>query len=164
MHRSSIMILVPDAEPIVGELRREHDPAMIAGIGAHITLLFPFVPAPQIDDVLLARITFDCGPLALTFDRVERFPGLAYLALADARPVIAVMRELQAAWPAYPLYEGKFPEAVPHLTVAYGEDDVLDRVSAELALELPLTTTIVCASLMIEDESSHWTERARFAL
>ena len=164
MNRSSIMFPVPDAEPIVGELRRAYDPAMFAGIGAHITLLFPFMPAPEIDDAVIANIHFDCGPLALVFDRVERFPGLAYLALADSAPVIRVMRALQKAWPQYPLYEGKFAETVPHLTIAHGEDDLLDRVAREVELELPLATTIRFATLMCEDESSHWHERARFAL
>jgi len=164
MHRSSILLLVPDAEPLVGELRRKYDPSSPAGIGAHITVMFPFVPAPVIDDSVIARIQVGGGPLALVFDRVERFPGLVYLALADARPVIELMRMLQAAWPQYPLYEGKYPEAIPHLTVAHGDDDVLDAVTRELALELPLVTTIEFATLMCEDESSHWHERARFAL
>ena len=164
MFRSAIVLLVPDAEPLVGELRRAHDPAMLAGVGAHLTLLFPFVPAPALDDGILARIRFGCGPLDLVFDRVGRFPGLAYLGLAAPRPVVDVIHALQTTWPEYPLYEGKFPDVVPHLTVALGDDDVLDRVAAELAPQLPLATRITHATLLAEDESSQWSARARFAL
>src|SRR5688572_1778087 len=135
--RSSIMFLVPDAEPIVSHLRAAHDPAMFAGIGAHITLLFPFMPAPLVTDAVVAAVAEHFanhahGPIDLLFDRVERFPDLAYLALRDPSRTIAVIRALAARWPDYPLYEGKFPEAVPHLTVAHGETAILDAVEREL--------------------------------
>ena len=165
MLRSSILLLVPEAEPIVGEHRMAHDPAAFAGIGAHVTLLFPFMPAPQIDDATIARIaaTFGRGPLELCFDRVECFPGLCYLAPDDDAEIVGLIRGLQTKWPEYPLYEGKFPRIVPHLTIAHGADDVLDAVTADVAPKLPLVTTIERASLFVED-ASIWHERASFAL
>ena len=38
---SAVVIPVPEAEPLVGELRLEHDPAAAAGVPAHVTLLSP---------------------------------------------------------------------------------------------------------------------------
>src|SRR5687767_4218325 len=160
--RSSILLLVPEAEPLVGQLRYAHDPAAFAGIGAHITLLFPFMPAPQIDDRTIARIGAQLGrgPLELVFDRVARFPGLAYLALEEPAHVIARIQALAAAWPEYPLYEGKFPTITPHLTVAHGDDQVLADVEAELGPQLPFATTLRHAQLFVEDEANVWHERA----
>jgi len=167
--RSSIMFLVPDAEPIVGHLRAAHDPAMFAGIGAHITLMFPFVPAPGVDATVVAAVEAHFakqahGPIELVFDRVDRFPEVAYLALENPAPTIGVIRALAARWPEYPLYEGKFPEAVPHLTIAHGQADVLDAVAREVSLELPLRTTITHASLFVESDAGKWHEHARVAL
>ncbi len=164
--RSSILLLVPDAEPLVGELRAAHDPAAFAGVNAHVTILFPFVPAPEIDDHIIAKLATQIGggALELTFDRVGRFPGLVYLAVADPAPLIAMTCALEAAWPAYPLYEGKYPNPVPHLTVALGEEAVLDAIEDELRRRLPLVTTVTHATLMCEDEASRWSERAWFAL
>ena len=47
--RGTLMVPVPEAEPLVGRWRIEHDPPARSGIPAHITCSFPFRPA------LLAR-------------------------------------------------------------------------------------------------------------
>lgn len=162
--RSSLALLVPDAEPLVGDLRRAHDPAAFAGFGAHVTLLFPFVPAAELTAEIVAHIRCPGGPLGLVFDRVARFPGLAYLALRDPAPVVALARALAAAWPAYPPYEGKYPDPVPHLTVAHGEPAALEAVERVLAPRLPLVTSIAHVTLMVEDDADRWHERARIPL
>ena len=71
--RTSILLPIPDAEPLVGPLRHLYDPADAAGVGAHVTLLFPFVPAPQLDANVIADVATMFGknrPLDLIFDRV----------------------------------------------------------------------------------------------
>ena len=40
----SLVILVPEAESMVKAFRERYDPAAQAGMPAHITLLYPFVP------------------------------------------------------------------------------------------------------------------------
>ncbi len=167
MPRSSLMFTVPAAEPLVGALRAAHDPAAFAGVPAHITLLFPWKPPAQISDADLDAVSAHLagiGTVELRFDRLARFPGLAYLALADPKPVIALIRGLAKAWPAYPPYEGKHPQIVPHLTVAHGSDDVLDTVEPHFAGVLPLVTTVDHVSLFTEDDTDHWHERTRFSL
>jgi 2'-5' RNA ligase len=165
--RSALVLLVPEAEPLVGRLRLAHDPACALGVPAHVTLLFPFAPAARIDGELmggLARELAACAPLDLRFDRVARFPDVAYLALVDPAPVVALVRALAAAWPEYPPYEGRFPDVVPHLTVAHGDRAVLDRVAAEVTSGLPRVARVEEASLLVEDESGRWSVRAAFRL
>jgi 2'-5' RNA ligase len=165
--RTSILLPIPDAEPLVGPLRHLYDPADAAGVGAHVTLLFPFVPAPQLDANVIADVATMFGknrPLDLIFDRVAQFPDVAYLALADETPILALIRELQNRWPEYPLYEGKFPAVVPHLTVAHGDSSICAAVAAQLTLKLPLVTTVTYAALYTESADSIWSERARFPL
>jgi hypothetical protein len=45
---STILVPVPEAEPVVGQLRARLDRAASRGIPAHVTVLYPFVPPGQI--------------------------------------------------------------------------------------------------------------------
>jgi len=169
--RSTLVLFVPQAEPIVGAWRRAHDPAAAADLGAHVTLLFPFVPPPQIDDGVLDRLQeqFANGPgisgeLELHFDRVARFPDLCYLALANVDEVRRKIIALSAAWPEYPPYEGRFPDPVPHLTIAHGDETLFASIEAEVSGALPLVARARHVSLAVEDDSDRWREHARFPL
>ena len=165
--RSALVLPVPEADALVGRLRLAHDPSARAGMGAHMTLLYPFLPAAQIDDGVLARLEEQlghAGAVELLFDRLARFPGVSYLALADTEAVSSKIRALAAAWPECPPYEGRFADVVPHLTVAYGDDLLLDAIEAELAPALPLLVPARTAMLAVEDAVGRWRERARFAL
>jgi 2'-5' RNA ligase len=165
--RSALVLLVPQAEPIVGALRRAHDPVASLGIGAHVTLLFPFVPAERLDDDVLARLARELAgwaPLRLRFDRVARFPDVAYLALADAEMCAALIHALAAAWPECPPYEGRFTAIIPHLTIAHGDEGVLAAAEREVAPHLPLTARIERASVLVEDARGWWEERAHLPL
>ena len=55
MPRSALIVAVPEVEPLVGDWRSRYDNATL-GVPAHVTLLFPFVPAAQLDDVLLGEL------------------------------------------------------------------------------------------------------------
>jgi hypothetical protein len=169
--RSALVLLVPEADPVVGPVRLAHDPAASRGVAAHVTLLFPFVPAVRIDAALLARLAEQfarapgiAGPIDLVFDRVARLPEVSYLAPADPSGVVAKVRALAAAWPEYPPYEGKYAEFIPHLTLAHGDDAVHAAVTAAMAPALPIAARVTAASLLVEDAAGRWSEHSRFAL
>jgi hypothetical protein len=153
MNRAALVLAVPDAEPVVGALRLTHDPVARLGVPAHVTLLFPFAVVDP------SAHLAGTGALHLTFDRVAHFPDVAYLALADPAPVIALIEKLAAAFPAYPPYQGKYADIVPHLTIAHGDADV-----SAVAKRLPIRTRVDHATLLVEDERGHWHEHARYAL
>ncbi|HYT30158.1 MAG TPA: hypothetical protein VEN82_05235, partial [Actinomycetota bacterium] len=54
LRRSGILIPVPEAEDLVGAWRARFDPGGGRGVPAHITLLFPFVPASHLTDPILS--------------------------------------------------------------------------------------------------------------
>jgi hypothetical protein len=166
--RSALVLLIPEAEPAVARLRLAHDPAARAGMPAHVTLLFPFRRPRDLQEATLALLAAQFGrfgaPLALIFDRVARFPGVAYLAPVDPAPVSALVRALAIAWPEYPPYEGRFAEIVPHLTVAHGPPALLAESDRELGAHLPIVARLRSATLMVEDDDGRWRERARFTL
>ena len=53
---SALVALVPEAECLVKTFRDRYDPSAALGVPAHITLLYPFKPADQIDAVVLAQL------------------------------------------------------------------------------------------------------------
>src|SRR5690348_2380773 len=73
---SALLIAVPAAEPAVGEHRARLDPSARGGVPAHLTVLYPFLAPPLIDDAVLASLAalFAAVPaFAFTLDRVGWF-------------------------------------------------------------------------------------------
>jgi 2'-5' RNA ligase len=158
--RSSLVLLVPEADPLVEGF-------------AHVTLLFPFVPAEELTPEIVDRVRAQLAgtaPLDLRFERTGRFPGVAYLALADPAPVNALIATLAAAWPAYPPYGGVYREVIPHLTLAHVEDADADAdaplaaAEAAAAPHLPLHAHVDAVTVLVEDAEGHWHAHARVPL
>lgn len=155
--RSSLVLLVPEADPLVDGF-------------AHVTLLFPFVPAEELTPEILARVRAQLATTAaldLRFDRTGRFPGVAYLALADPAPVNALIATLAAAWPAYPPYGGVHREVIPHLTLARaepGDDAPLAAAEAAAAPHLPIRARVAAVTVLVEDAAGRWRAHAHAPL
>jgi 2'-5' RNA ligase len=122
--RTALLVVVAEAEPAVAQLRLSLDPVARLGVPAHVTVLFPFMPASEIHDEVTLRLT-------TLFRRVPAFPhnfvrsawfGDEVLWLAsDAAQALRSLTELVwTAFPAYPPFEGLFDDVVPHLTIANG--------------------------------------------
>lgn len=158
---------MPEAEDLVSGWRDRLDPYAAVGIPAHVTVLAPFLDTAQIGPAELAalRALFaTCPAFDAVFPRCARFPGVLYLAPEPAAPFRALTEAAAARWPQTPPYGGRFPDVIPHLTVAYSEDqDVLDRAEAALAGGLPAGARITTAQLLAQDRG-RWVERASFRL
>lgn len=53
---TGLILLVPEAEPVVAHIRRRCDPNAALGVPAHVTALYPFRPYELIDDEVKARL------------------------------------------------------------------------------------------------------------
>lgn len=129
---------------------------------AHITVVFPFLPADRLTDEVLTELRGLCGEvgdLAVTFTRTSRLPGLLWL---DPEPTES-LKQLTVAivrrWPEAPRYGGAVDdEVVPHLTVAYADGDALDAVETDIKSKLPLPVTLTEARLYVF-ERGRWLPR-----
>jgi len=158
---------VPAAEPVVARWRRALDPAAADGMPAHVTLVFPFLPEPQLDAGVnddLRRICASFPPLAVSFTGFGEFPGVLYLEPRPAAPIVALVEELVRRWPQAPPYAGVHDSIVPHLTLALGADEhALRELRAALSPSLPLRDEIDAVSLYVRVAGS-WARRRRFPL
>jgi 2'-5' RNA ligase len=162
--RTALIVVVPDAEPVVGKWRESYDSAL-HGVPAHVTLLFPFVPREQVDDALLAELSelFASQPaFSFSLSRVERFPDVTWLAPEPAEPFRRLTELILARYPAYPPYEGIHDEIIPHLTVA--DAAIGEEIDSALAPHLPIGAKANEVTLLVEDGSGRWRRARQFPL
>ena len=167
---TAFIVSVPEAEPLVGALRSRFDPSAAVGVPAHVTLLYPFMPPAQVTPevrVRAAEALRGLAPLRFQLARVERFPGVLYLAPEPAAPFVALTEALMNAFPAFPPFGGVHDHIVPHLTVAQGDEPTLQRADAELRAALRVHGPIValCRELcLLRNAGAGWREWQRLAL
>jgi 2'-5' RNA ligase len=121
MSRTLLALMVPEAEPLVGDLRARLDPAAQRGLGAHITLVYPFVDSDNVDDVALERLRGVArahAPPSFQLDSVRTFPSTVWLKPSPGDAIVALAAALEAAFPERPRDGRTFPDYVPHLSVA----------------------------------------------
>jgi 2'-5' RNA ligase len=104
------------------------------GVPAHLTLLYPFVAPAQLDRGIRSRVAGVAARHAAWDYELAgraRFPDSVYVRVAPEAPFTALQRDLQAAFPEHPIYEGRVAAYVPHVTIAegpaIGSSDVLEH-------------------------------------
>jgi 2'-5' RNA ligase len=164
--RSALIVAVPEAEPLVHDWRLRYDNAEL-GIPAHVTLIVPFVPAQKVGEKLVEELRelFAAQPaFSFTLARVARFPEVAWLAPDPSDPFRRLTDLIFSRYPDYPPYEGIHEEVIPHLSVGRGDTAFQDEVDIALTPHLPIAADAGEVTLIVEDESEHWTESERFPL
>jgi 2'-5' RNA ligase len=168
--RTALVVVVPEAEPLVADYRRRFDTAAVArSIPPHVTIVFPFAPVERARTDILASLE-DLYAKAPSFDfalvRVDRFEKHVWLA-PDPPGRFVELTELTAArFPRWPPYEGVYGEVIPHLTVGSGENigEMASAARDELGSALPVSARANAVSLLEEQADGTWTEGAMFRL
>ena len=167
---SAIVILVPEAEPIVGHLRSRLDSGAAWGVPAHITILYPFLPlaaiTPEVDMELHALFAdFDSfeaelssiGWFGTEVVHARPEPGDRFVELTDA---------VHRRWPGWPPYGGEHDEVVPHLTVGDDRDvAALRRAAQAVERHLPIAFRVADVSLFSgTDQIGSWIHERSYPL
>jgi 2'-5' RNA ligase len=157
---TAVIVSVPAAEPLVGRHRKRLDRAAAWGVPAHVTILYPFVPPPALDDDVLVR-------LSAAIRSVPRFEArwvaprwfgedVLWLAPEPDEPFRALTSAVAGAFPAHPPYGGQFEDVVPHLTVGdTGTVEGLREAERQIAPHLPISMQVATAELWSGDYTPH---------
>jgi 2'-5' RNA ligase len=131
----------------------------------HVTLIFPFADSADVDPLIPAvgAELEAFAPFAVAFRDTGRFPGTLYLEPEPAAPFVAMTEALVQAFPEFPLYAGEFEEIVPHVSVAQGDEALLDRVEEGLPALGDVTARVERAWL-VEDRPEGWRRHTAFPL
>jgi hypothetical protein len=174
MTESALVLLVPEAEVLVGPFRGRHDPAAAAGMPAHVTLLYPFRPPDAVDATVLDGLRHcfaSFASFAFVLARTRRFEcpdAVLYLAPEPAAPFRALISAISQRHPETPPYGGRHADIVPHLSVARAPDRqhleaIAERFAPAAAAVLPIRATAARVVLM-DTRSGRWQIRATFDL
>jgi hypothetical protein len=164
---SALLVLIPEAEPLVGPHRLRFDAVAARGVPAHVTALYPFVPSDDLDDSALTRVAAVAGAhpaFDYSFSTTGWFDrDVLFLAPDQPGPFVALTRALVSEFPDYPPYEGAYTDLAPHLTVAHQTMEAdLDALEAELRSGLPIAGSAGHLGLLTEDDDGRWSVLRRF--
>ena len=163
---SAIVVRIP-VPPALERSRRQWDWAAGVGVPAHVTILFPFLPAPRLGPGVradLATIAAAHGPFDVRFRRVGRFPGVVYLAPEPSGPFTHLTEAVVTRYPDFPPYGGAFDEVIPHLTIAESADGPLDEIAERARAALPFAYRVSAFELIVEGGDGRWRTRWRVSL
>jgi len=164
-HRESAIAIRVRLPADLERFRVAHVPNAALGVPAHVTLIYPFLPADLLDAWVrrrVARALASHPPFRFRLPSVRRWPNSHYLAVEPVLPFEAIVRSLVDAFPEYPPYAGDF-EYVPHVTIAEGDD----RSVARLARDLPMPVgeqEVARIVLIAQDRDGRWRYRWTFGL
>jgi 2'-5' RNA ligase len=170
MAETAILVPIPEAAALVDPHRVRLTGAGADGIPPHITLLYPFTDSALLTEARrreTARIVDVVHPFDVSLTSSARFdvdPPILYLVPEPAAPFAALTRALVTAFPEHQPYDGRYPELVPHLTVAIADAEVLAPIEAELDRGLPIEARVTEAWLMRRRADGRWRMLQRLEL
>ena len=154
---SAVIVPVPEAEPLVRDLRHELDPSAAAGVPAHVTVMYPLLAPADIDPAALQEVVARTPAFTATFRRVGWFgDDVVWLAPEPAATFVALTLAVQERFGLVP-YGGEYGvEPVPHLTVGHGASPPRLRAAAvHVEAGLPLRAEIGAARLIVGSRHPH---------
>jgi 2'-5' RNA ligase len=170
-YNSVLVVLVPEAEPLVGPFRSKYDPSAADGMPAHVTVNYPFLPAGYDESGAIDSLNHLFSryqSFIFSLQAIGRFPGVLYLEPIPDQPFKDLISAVAKRFPESAPYGGMFAEVVPHLTVAHVEDsEKIERISQQLAIaaigKLPIKSAVDKVWLM-DNRHGRWIRRVSFTL
>jgi hypothetical protein len=117
-----LLLITPDAEPLLGQWRADHDWAARYGIPAHVTVRMPFLdphdwgalaPPPSLTQLL---------PVEITLARLEDRPGALVVVVEPDDQLRALTEIVGEIWASLAPHKEDRADFAYHLTVARTDD------------------------------------------
>lgn len=153
--RRALVIEVPALEPIVARWRDRPGDRTPRRMPAHLTVMYPFLNGSEVATEVRSQLVDLCRrtrAFNVSFASTATFPGVVYLVPSPADAVRLLTERVIETWPQLRPYGGIHADIVPHLTLAYTNDDaVVRRIANELEAQLPINTRLTEASVFLFD-------------
>ena len=153
--------------PPLEAVRRRFDHSAALKVPAHVTLLYPWLPAEALTRAArrtLAAIVRETRAFDVRFAATRRWPGILYLEPDPAWRFSALIEKVAAGFPAYPPYGGTISEVIPHLTLVENAKAALDPIEKAASTHLPFERTVRSIEVLVEGPDGRWQTRWRLPL
>jgi hypothetical protein len=161
---TAVLALVPQAQPLL-DLAAEADPRVVRpGVPAHAALLYPWLPADQVDDRALERLrtALPAGRITARLTEVERHDGFVAVTVPELGPAATAVR---SAFTDHVPYGGRFgPNPPVHLTVALDAEASVAASVADRARDLLPIVAELTALHVVALTATGWRELREFRL
>ncbi|MFR9731153.1 2'-5' RNA ligase family protein [Saccharopolyspora sp. MS10] len=164
---TAVVLPVPGADPLLRSVAARFPGAVREGFPAHITILYPFLPASEVDEEVvaeLAAILARCRPQRVAFtastDPRHLAEGFVALRPEPDGELRGLTAEVGGRWGLRP-YGGAYGEAEPHLTVAL--EVAPERARAIVADLVPPPPAELAEAWLVRFDDG-WSLRARLPL
>jgi hypothetical protein len=136
-----LLLMTPDADPLVERWRADHDWAAQFGVTAHVTVRMPFLePAEWRDSPGIELVSL--LPVELTLARLEERPGALVIVVDPDEALRELTTVVGNLWPELPPHKAGFARPAYHVTVVRTADPSVRRDAAEaISSELPMQVT-----------------------
>ncbi|HEY3506056.1 MAG TPA: 2'-5' RNA ligase family protein [Actinocatenispora sp.] len=153
---TALVVLLPAADAVLDAVRRVAPDRVRPGVGAHVTVLYPFVPVAEAEGAVRA-LAASYRPVPLTLGDVVTRDGFAAVPVPELQPLVDAAL---ARWPQVRPYGGRFGANPPaHLTLAMGATDAeLDRLRSAVAPLFPIRARVEALHL-VERTGGGWRPR-----
>ena len=168
---AALVVLVPEADALVGPFRERFDRSALEGMLAHITVNYPFQPMQSDRVVLIQELSeLFAGFPSVTFRLTElrQSPDTLYLAVEPSQPFRDIIEAVAVRYPESPPYGRSSDEVIPHVTVAEETPGVeFSHITKEFAAAsrgvLPIEG--LAREIWLMDYEDHvWSKTAAFGL
>ncbi len=162
--QTGLVIPVAAADALLASVGARYPGTVREGVPAHVSLLYPFVVAAELDE----RVTAACSelfveqvPIRVDFAECYRRGGFVALRPEPSDGLKELMTRTWRRWPDVVPYGGVYGDVEPHVTVAMRcSDQTAVRIEQEVTAELPICAELREAWLLAFEEQ--WMLRDRF--
>ena len=162
--QTGLVVPVPAADALLGSVERRHRGTVREGVLAHVSLLYPFVAAAELDERVtqaLSELVAGHEPMAVEFAECYRRAGFVALRPDPIEGLIELTRKTRERWPDLVPYEGLYGDVEPHVTVALrASDETVLMIEQEVSEQLPISAEL--REVLLVAFEGRWTLRGRF--
>ncbi|MGH3845329.1 MAG: 2'-5' RNA ligase family protein [Pseudonocardiaceae bacterium] len=162
--QTGLVIPVPAADPLLTLVETRHPGTVRQGVPAHVSLLYPFIDAAELDEQVsraLSELFIEQAPMLVEFVECYRRGGFVALRPAPIVELTELTRKAHDRWPDVVPYEGVYGDVEPHVTVATrASEETAMTIEQEVTEQLPISAELREAWLVAFE--GRWALRGRF--
>lgn len=162
--QTGLVIPVPAADALLASVGARYPGTVREGVPAHVSLLYPFVAAAELDKGVtsaLGELFAEQAPMPVQFAECYRRDGFVALLPDPTNGLKELVSKTRRRWPDVVPYEGVYGDVEPHLTVAMRcSAETAVTIEEEVSTQLPISAELREAWLVAFE--GQWTLRGRF--